>query len=900
MKRLKIVILVFAIFFLIAPVAHGATPDYTALKNDYIKNHPGQSIIPFPWETSTSIKVLPINYIVPASPANNLSITACRDQFESASFIITAQKDLSNIGITVPNLYSAQGNSIPADAINVRLVKAWYQADDSNVYISHPGSRFLTPELLLKDDSLVKVDYVNKINSLKVTINGVQQYIDISNPSGTFPANAQFQDAASLQPFSLAMNENKQIWLNIHVPATTPSGDYYGNITLTTPSEAPVTMMVKVTVLPFALEPSPLEYAMYYRGGLTSDAQPGISADFKTPAQYATELKDMKEHGIMYPTFYQNDWTLWSNALTVRQQSGLPTDHIYVVEWGTGNPTDAAGLAALQHGISVVKNLNAPFGYKDTYIYGKDEAQGDTLLSERPAWQATHDSGAKVFVAVFDDAVDKVGDLLDVAVLDGPLDATQTTKWHSYGKKVLSFDNPQIGVENPELYRKNFGFALWSAGYDGAMDYAYQHQTGGSLWNDFDDSQLRDHVFAYPTSNGVIDTIQWEGWREGVDDTRYLTSATKQGVSASSVRTVVTDSLANGDSMAATRLKVISQIPVAQTPIPTPTPSPTVISTPVPTPTPTPIPTITPVPTPTKTPAPSTTTVPTGTPAPAPTPLLTVSKPSETGMFSAGTWTLDSNGDGVLNGTDKTVHFGTAGDLPVVGDWNNDSSSEIGVFRPSNGNWYLDYNADGVVDKTFHFGKNGDIPLVGDWNGDRITDAAVFRPSNGNWYLDYDFNGVTDTSFHFGTRGDIPLVADWNKDGKADVAVFRPSSGTWYLETTKTGAVNQSFRFGTNGDKPVVGDWNDDGMIDVGVFRPSSEMWYLDTTRTSVASKSFYYGLGTDVPLAGDWNGDGTADIGVFRPSSGNWYLDYSTDSGTDKSFHFGKSGDTPVIGTWA
>ena len=27
---------------------------------------------------------------------------------------------------------------------------------------------------------------------------------------------------------------------------------------------------------------------------------------------------------------------------------------------------------------------------------------------------------------------------------------------------------------------------------------------------------------AYPTVDGVIDTLQWEGYREGVDDIRYL------------------------------------------------------------------------------------------------------------------------------------------------------------------------------------------------------------------------------------------------------------------------------------------------------------------------------------------------------------------------------------------
>ena len=69
----------------------------------------------------------------------------------------------------------------------------------------------------------------------------------------------------------------------------------------------------------------------------------------------------------------------------------------------------------------------------------------------------------------------------------------------------------------------NFGLLLWQRDYDGAMDYTYQG-AAGNIWNDFDSEYYRDHVFAYPTIDGVIDTIQWEGWREGVDDIRYLTT----------------------------------------------------------------------------------------------------------------------------------------------------------------------------------------------------------------------------------------------------------------------------------------------------------------------------------------------------------------------------------------
>ncbi|GAH00485.1 unnamed protein product [marine sediment metagenome] len=88
---------------------------------------------------------------------------------------------------------------------------------------------------------------------------------------------------------------------------------------------------------------------------------------------------------------------------------------------------------------------------------------------------------------------------------------------------MFNYGHPQCGVEEPETYRRNFGLLLWKAGYDGAMDYAYQHSFTHE-WNDFDNPSYRDHTMAYPTENGVVDTIQWEGFREAVDDVRYVTT----------------------------------------------------------------------------------------------------------------------------------------------------------------------------------------------------------------------------------------------------------------------------------------------------------------------------------------------------------------------------------------
>ena len=108
-------------------------------------------------------------------------------------------------------------------------------------------------------------------------------------------------------------------------------------------------------------------------------------------------------------------------------------------------------------------------------------------------------------------------------VWSGGCQPEKAKRWHSVGSEIFSYSNPQVGVEEPLLYRYNYGLARWKADYDGAMTFAYQWAYG-HIWNDFDSEKFRDHCFSYPTINGVVGTIQWEGFREGVDDVRYITT----------------------------------------------------------------------------------------------------------------------------------------------------------------------------------------------------------------------------------------------------------------------------------------------------------------------------------------------------------------------------------------
>jgi len=98
------------------------------------------------------------------------------------------------------------------------------------------------------------------------------------------------------------------------------------------------------------------------------------------------------------------------------------------------------------------------------------------------------------------------------------------------------------------------------------------------------------------------------------------------------------------------------------------------------------------------------------------------------GLFNDGVWTLDANGDGRWQSTDKTCEFGKPGDVPVVADFDGNGVDELAVFRK--GRWIVDSNRNRAIDaqdKVFELGGPGDLPVVGDFNGDGIEEAGIYQ-----------------------------------------------------------------------------------------------------------------------------------------------------------------------------
>jgi len=156
---------------------------------------------------------------------------------------------------------------------------------------------------------------------------------------------------------------------------------------------------------------------------------------------------------------------------------------------------------------------------------------------------------------------------------------------------------------------------------------------------------------------------------------------------------------------------------------------------------------------------------------------------AELGAFR---WIIDTNSDGVVTlGTDILTiqptlgNFFVPGAIPVAGNFDNNASNgdEIGLYFA--GQWALDSNGNFVIDDGDTFITNDLFghPIVGDFDGDGLDDLAVFNNNVFSFNLANDgLTDANDASLVWGFPGvlDRPVAADMDQDGIDDIGLWVP------------------------------------------------------------------------------------------------------------------------------
>ncbi|MFH2069349.1 MAG: hypothetical protein ABII89_07830 [Candidatus Omnitrophota bacterium] len=519
----------------------------------------GPGLITFIVSPGGGTKVLPFDPFLPDEVPGEIKIVATPGEYEPASFALYSKNDLNGLTLKATDLKGTKG-TIPSSSIDLKVVKCWYQTGIVwNSGIFQEGTKDLVPELLLNDDTLVKVDHEKKENYLKLSFPEGEKYAWISDPEEVFQTwltieEFPVKDSPALLPVNIPAGTNKQFWVTVKVPEDAKDGVYTGSINLSAGEKTLGAVTLKLRVLPFKLA-SPKTYydltreftsSIYYLGQLASDDQKGtIYALLKNKEQLRAELKNMFDHGVTNPQVTQswNDKKWFARALELRQEAGMRSPTLYTrildIEaflgcnfyTGEGLPVPPEKLEALKARVKEIMDFVKPYGITEVYFYGADEAKDEQVIAQIPAWEAVQEAGGKIWVAGYRAGVmgnklgnfELVGETQDLFVSAVEPFKKEADKWHSVGNKIWAYANPQAGPENPALFRKGFGFGLWKAEYDGAATWVYIHYY--PPWNDFGTRTYRKlYNFVYPTVNGVVDTIAWEGYREAIDDIRYGTT----------------------------------------------------------------------------------------------------------------------------------------------------------------------------------------------------------------------------------------------------------------------------------------------------------------------------------------------------------------------------------------
>jgi hypothetical protein len=160
----------------------------------------------------------------------------------------------------------------------------------------------------------------------------------------------------------------------------------------------------------------------------------------------------------------------------------------------------------------------------------------------------------------------------------------------------------------------------------------------------------------------------------------------------------------------------------------------------------------------------------------------------EIGLYNAGKWAFDTNGDRIITDADLFITNSLVG-YPVVGDFDGDARDDLAVFSSNTWSFDLANNGFGSADRTLLWGLPGtqDRPLAADLDQDGIDDIGLWLPGAASVPAKFRFLVSNDPD---GTRRVVGNINTLNH-----AFLQAPSGNDIYIE------------FGGEGSRPIVGNF---------------------------------------------------------------------------------------------
>ena len=499
---------------------------------------------------TSSEPYLPYDLPSDVAPTNAAMLVSAPGELENLSFLFVAKKPLTIREVRVGD-FAGEAGKFPGSCVDTRLVKRWMRSGGAWLtYHSDRRQRNLTPDLLLHDDALVRVDELRRRNYIRLTYPEGVRYEDVSDPDKGhvhWNGDVPFEDAKTLQPVKIAeAGRNQQFLLALDIPADAKPGLYTASVTFVTDKgDVPAKIVLRLLDVALPAEPSPYlaldsVYVTHMNHFPLRDL-PSLARTLPERRETAQALLDnIARHHMNHTTSVWDTDELAEMAF----KAGFIPDRIHgspfanPPDWKSffqGEKEEELTLADREAGIRAAMRAKEDARARFARIFPPAARQWSIWVSESSWYQAihwkqeengevAHRLGQRIFAHGGPRNTQWGADVQDMHVSSQLGD--DAAAWSAAGGGMLNYADPFPGAENPLVFRYLPGWMMYRSGFHGHMLHGWLNtRVPFNEWaEDYGgDGNYRNFAMVYPQRGGVITTLAWEGILAGYNDLRWLT-----------------------------------------------------------------------------------------------------------------------------------------------------------------------------------------------------------------------------------------------------------------------------------------------------------------------------------------------------------------------------------------